>query len=560
MSLTSCFRYIIELPTNTLNGMIDGILKEADAAGIQTSFHQENVAVGSYHATVDAHLSDLDTHPPTMDLLAADLGFVLHLRMSVQAQITEIPTLDPIVYPTTFDFPGVMVKSAATPPVLNMTFPAVNAGNLNLNLSGGGITLTPALIEPRVHALYQTNPNFQHQVKSGVATGLPAPDDTWQVTVDIYDDAMGSPGFRGAITVEAPDQSHIKINLPGHLKAKNINNVTQIDTDMTVHVTVLVTLPVNPTDDHITVSLSTVTAANVAIDYASPNFFTLGGDPTIRAQIAATVSGLGDFQEDVPSQQQVHDLISAELIDYAAHLSIPIFKPDPPADGSAMDLTTFVPTTVNQQVLALQIEPVGGPCDTPDVFTGTSGFAVSVNRDKVNATIQPVIAAENGRTRNIQGHDVEVHDITADLSDPGEHGQTTGHIWIGGQATVHIDCWPDAHINFSGPLTLTPEMLPDGGIKFHAHAGGFTADDPKCASVDPAQIGALIEADDYPAITGLPSNFTGVGRINITVNATDIFRAGIVIKGDLAVITTHALKASEIQHSTYWDTEPAGGG
>ncbi|HEY3381250.1 MAG TPA: hypothetical protein VGK32_05740 [Vicinamibacterales bacterium] len=559
MSLTSCFRYIIELPTNTLNGMIDGILKEADAAGIQTSFHRENVAVGTYHATVDAHLSDLDTHPPTMDLLAADLAFVLHLRMSVQAQITEIPILDSIVYQAAFAFPGVMVKSAAVPPVLNMTFPAVTTGSLNLTLDGGAIVLTPALVEPRVHALYQANPSFQHQVKSGVATGLSAPDDVWQVTVDIYDDAPGSPGFRGAITVDVPDQGHVKINLPGHLKAKNINNATRIDTDMTVHVTVAVTLPVNPTDDRVTVSLSTVTAANVAIDYASPNLYTVGGDSTVRAQIATAVSGLGDFHEDVPSRQQVRDLIAAELVDYASHLIVPIFKPDPPASGAAMDLTTFVPTTVSQQVLALQIEPVGGACDTPDVFTGTSGFAVSVNRDKVNATIQPVIAAENGRTRNIQGHDVEVHDLTADLSDPGEHGQAVGHVWIAGQATVHIQCWPDAHINFSGPLTLTPEMQPDGGIKFHAHAGGFTADDPKCASVDPGQIAALIEADDYPPITGLPSNFTGVGRITITVNATDIFRAGIVIKGDLAVITTHTLQASDIQHSTYWDNEPAGG-
>jgi hypothetical protein len=70
----------------------------------------------------------------------------------------------------------------------------------------------------------------------------------------------------------------------------------------------------------------------------------------------------------------------------------------------------------------------------------------------------------------------------------------------------------------------------------------------------------LIEQDDYPPIAGLPKNFTGVGQIDITINTVEIFALGIVLHGDLSVVTTHSLSANVIQHNMYWHGERAGGG
>jgi hypothetical protein len=559
VSWTSCYRYIIELPAATLSSMITSVLKEGDSAGVKTSLHQDNVPIsgpGGYHATVDANLTQLDTNPPTIDLTATDLGFVLHLRMSIQVKVIELPNLDAITYLATFDFPGTMVKDTTVdPPVLNLTFPAVNTGNLNLAVSGGTITLTPELIAPKVHDLYQAHPELAHQQQS--ITGVPL-DGTWLVTTDIYDDDPMSPGFRGQITVEVPDATHIKLNLPGHLKAQTITD-TRIDTDITIHVAI----PVQQTDGLITVQLSTITAANTSIDYASPNLYTTAGDPVIRDKVAQRLAALGDLSQSFPDSSQVKDAIASELINYALALKAPLFKgahPANPADPSQMDLSTFVPTTVNQQVLALQIEPLGTPCDTPDVFTGSDPFAVSVSQDRVNPMLQQVVTQTEGTTQHVSGHDVDVHDMTAVLSDPGEHGFAPGHIWIAGIATVHIDCWPDPDIHFSGPLTLTAEMQTDGGVIFHGHAGHFNADNPKCASVNPDEIASAIEAASNQKITGLPSDFAGVGHISITVGPVDISRQGVIIRGTLTIQTLHQLNANQIQQGMYWYSEPAGGG
>ena len=128
MSLTSCFEYIIELPAATLNGMLTSVLSESDAAGVQTSVHQDNVTIGSNTATVDAQL-DVTTHPPVLTLTATNLGLNLHLHMNAQVTVTDIANLDPIVYLLEFDFPGVFQKQAVSPPILVMAFPALTADN-----------------------------------------------------------------------------------------------------------------------------------------------------------------------------------------------------------------------------------------------------------------------------------------------------------------------------------------------------------------------------------------------------------------------------------------------
>ncbi|MDQ2898967.1 MAG: hypothetical protein M3Y07_04105 [Acidobacteriota bacterium] len=558
MSLTSCFRYIIELPVGTLNAMIAAVVQEADAAGVQTSVHKTGVAMGAYTATVDAQLDP--ANPPVMDLTPVDLGLIMHLKMKLQVKVNEIANLDPIQYQLAFDFPGVFQKvtPATTPPVLNIVFPGLAGAALNLNVTGGQVALTPALIEPQVHALYQAHPELAHNVKTGVATGLPSPEDTWAVIVDIFDDAPGSMPFRGQITVDAVDATHIKINFPGHLKAQSISDVP-IDSDIKVHVTIKVI----QSDGKIVVALSQVVAADVAIDWTSPNLYTVGGGPVIQAQFATRIAALGhpdDPTQTTPTQAQIRDAITQALVEYGAGLTIPMLRPTPPASPGDMDLTTFQPTTLGGQLLALEIEPQPVPCDTPDAFANASQFAVSVDKEKCDSTIQPVVAAENGKSRNIQGHDVDIHDLSASLADPGENGVANGHIWIAGQATVHIDCWPDAHINFSGPITLTPDKQTDGTYRFKPIAGKFSADDPCCASADPNQIADLIQGDDYPPFGGLPSNFAGVGTIDIELTSVDIFKLGIVLRGTLAVTTTHSLKAGVIQHNTYWGSEPPGGG
>jgi hypothetical protein len=552
MSLTSCYRYILELPVDTLNGMLRVALSESDSAGINLTQHWENVPIGDKTATVDARPADLDTNPPALELAADDLAFVMQLRLRIEVDINEIPELDAIVYTIDFKLPGIFEKDvSAPPPKLMMKFPAVTEADLDLVISGGEIPLTPALIEPRIHALYDSDPSLGHDVKTGVPWPLPG-DPMVMVTTDTYDDEPGSPGFRGAITVQVPDQDHIEIHIPGHFKVQGLA-ATYIDTDMEIIITVAVERP----DGEIRVKLSTVGSGDVAVNFVNTTIYDIGAKPTLQQEIANKISSYGDFVESVPTAGEVRDLIAAQVIEFSQNLAIPVFTPEAPGPGD-IDMTTFVPTTVNQQVLALQLVPLtdGTPCDVPDVFAKDTGFSVAIAAVEVQPMLDSITAANIG-DHHIQGYDVTVTDLVGTLSDPGEHGQPNGHIWIDGTTEVHVDCWPDPEVDFWGPIFLDPELV-DGQLIFTANAGEFGGDDPCCGDVDPAQLADLITGTQSTPVR-FPQNFSGVGEYNLTVDSADIFKSGVVIHGSLAVITNHALHAAALLRTLYWFNDRLGG-
>lgn len=554
MSLTSCFTYILELPVNTLNDTLKAALSQSDSAGVAISQHWDNVPVGSsYTASVDVKPADFTTHPSTLVLTNVDLGLSIHLQMNLEVKVNELPQLDKIVYLLNFDLSGNFLKDSSTPPKLLMVFPGVTAANLNLVVSGGDITLTPQLIEPAIHAAYAANPSLGHNVQYNVPWP-PGPDTSVLVTTDIYDDPPG-PGSRGAITVQVVDQSHIIIVMPGHFKIQGLAVHSYIDTDMTVKIAV----NVEHGDGYIRLKLSTVQSSDVTVTFATTSIYDIVAIPLLRSKIAQNIQALGDQEQDFPSNNQINSMISDRLIMFASNIQIPVFTPQAPSDPSEIDLTTFVPTTVNQQALALQLVQLtdGTPCDTPDVFTQPTGFAIAIAAVEANRMIKP-FTDNNLGDKHVDGYDITMNSLSATLSDPGAHGVAQGHIWIDGQFTVHIDCWPDPDISFHGPIFLTPQMNPDGTVIFTAQAGNFDADQPCCHHVSPAEIANLITGQQSTPIK-LPSNFSGVGQLNLAVTSADIFAAGIVVNGTFGITTNTIIHQQDIRKTLFWFDDTAGG-
>lgn len=554
MSLTSCYKYILELPVATLTDSLNAALSQSDSAGIKISQNWKNVPIGSYTANVSVKPADMTAHPSSMSLPPTDLAVVLHMQMELDVQINELPQVGTIIYQLQFDLPGVFTKDSSVPPKLLINFPSVTSSSLNLVVSGGDITLTPDLIAPRIHAMFAANPGLGHDVEHNVAWP-PGPDATVLVTTDIYDDQIGSPGYRGSITVQVPDQNHVVIVMPGHFKIQGLAVNFYINTDMTVNVTV----GVERTDGSIKLKLSQITGSDVAVTFASSSIYDIAAKPMLANQIASRLKSLGDQGQDFPSSALVNGMIADRLVTFASALQIPMFTPNPPTDPSQIDLTTFVPTTVNQQALALQLEPVGDgtPCDTPDVFTQSTGFAIAISAKESNVLIQPITQANLG-DRNVDGHDITMNNLNATLSDPGEHGQTKGHLWISGDFDVHVDCWPDPNITFSGPVFLTPQMNPDGTVIFTAQAGNFSSSDACCANMDPAKIAELIQGKQSTPIV-LPTDFSGVGKLALSVTTADIFAAGIVINGTFTITTNSILNMDAIRKTLVWYMDTAGG-
>lgn len=554
MSIISCYRYVLELPVNTLNALLKAALSESDGAGISVSQHYENVVIGSWTATVDVRPDDLEANPPSVQLLPADLAVrLVQLRMRVETRINQLPELDAIVHQVTFNLDGVFAKTGDAPPELEMQFPAVTAGTLNLAVSGGQTPLTPELIEPEIHALYDGDPTLGHTVTPGVPWPLGG---TVTVVTDIYDDELGSPGFRGAITVTVPDATHVTIVMPGHFQVLSLGQPPYIDTDMTVDIRVAVQF----NDGEVRFRLSAVQAADVTVTFATSTSYDVGAKPILANQIAGKIRAFGDRVQETPTNAQIAELITTRLIEFASNLEIPVITPPAPGGGDVIDLTTFVPMTVNQQVLALGLEPLedGTPCDPPDVFAKADGFSISVGAAKVQEYIDALKAAINGTTREFEGHDVTVDNVDAVLSDAGENSQADGHIWISGNATAEVDCWADPEVEFWGPIDLDPSLDSDGTIKVKPHAGSFDADDPCCGDVDPAQIASVIEAEEQRVAT-MPTSFTKVGQLLLTLTEVDISRAGIVIHGTMDVVTLRAMNVGKTRRAAYWAMEPAGG-
>lgn len=554
MSLTSCYRYILELPVATLTDSLNAALSESEGAGVNLTQNWTDIPVGSYTANVSVMPADRTTNPSSLSLTTVDLGVILHLQMKLDVKINELPQLNTITYLLNFDLPGNFVKDSSTPPKLLITFPAVTASNLNLVVTGGDIIITPDLIATPIHQTFAANPALGHDVQHNVAWP-PGPDSTVLVTTDLYDDPIGSPGFRGAITVQVPDQNHVIIIIPGHFMIQGLAQPYYMNTAMTVNVKVEVV----HADGSVTLRLSNVQSADVTVTFATSSIYDIVAKPMLANNIAAKLRSLGDQGQNFPKNAEVGDMIRDRLIMFASNLQIPIFTPQPPADATQIDLTTFVPTTVNQQALALQLEPLndGTICDAPDVFTAATGFAIAISAVEANILIQPITAANLG-DRNVDGHDITMNHLTATLSDPNTHGQTRGHLWIEGDFDVHVDCWPDPNITFSGPIFLNPKTNPDNTVVFTAEAGNFDSSDACCANLDPKKIAALIEGKQSTAIA-LPANFAGVGMLTLAVTAADIFAAGIVVNGTFNITTNHSLHQDAIRKTLPWYLDSAGG-
>ncbi|HBI22418.1 MAG TPA: hypothetical protein DDY37_07555 [Legionella sp.] len=554
MSLTSCYKYILELPVETLTQTLQAALSESDTAGVNLSQHWENVPINGYTATVSAKPANTETHPSTLTLTPVDLGLSIHLQMDLDVKINELPDLDKISYLLNFDLPGNFLKDSSTPPKLLMTFPSVTADSLNLVVSGGEIMLTPELVKTRIDALYAANPSLGHNVQTNVPWP-PGPDATVLVTTDIYNDVMGSPGFRGMITAQVPDQNHVILVMPGHFQIQGLATAFYMNTDMTVNVAI----NVQHGDGFIKILTNNVQASDVTITFASASIYDAFAKTILANQIAAKFQTFPVQEQDFPNHAQVKTMIEGRLVSFASDFTIPVFMPQPPTDPTHIDLTTFIPTTVNQQVLALQLVALadGTVCDTPNVFSQTTGFALAISAVEAMRLIGP-ITTNNLGNRHVDGYDITLNHLNIALSDPGEHGEAKGHLWASGDFDVHVDCWPDPNLSFSGPIFLTPQMNPDGTVVFTAQAGNFTSSDACCAHLDPSQIAALISGTQSTPFV-LPSNFSGVGTLNLTVTTADIFAAGIVINGDFTVTTNSLLNKSQKLETTIWFFDSAGG-
>jgi hypothetical protein len=96
----------------------------------------------------------------------------------------------------------------------------------------------------------------------------------------------------------------------------------------------------------------------------------------------------------------------------------------------------------------------------PDAFLGVNQIALAASRAVLDKTIADAIEAEfpdidnGGDLVETPEGNATLHSLSVVPANAGEHGIDEGHLWVEGEAEVHIDCWFDPDVSFDGAILL----------------------------------------------------------------------------------------------------------
>jgi hypothetical protein len=250
------------------------------------------------------------------------------------------------------------------------------------------------------------------------------------------------------------------------------------------------------------VQTDTSASVNMGTEPADPTLATQidfdGSSPAESAIVAqlkplviAQLGNFGTVTEPWFTEASAKIVIAQETALYLADKRYPMYTPDSgdPNITLATPVGFLLPAA---NVLAILLNRRSGTeaDDTaPDDFSGGMQLALAVGRAKldemINAAILdtfPGIDSGSSDIHTSQG-DATLHSITVTPSDPTDHGQNEGHLWAEGEAEVHIDCWPDPDVSFSGPIFLRVTVAEDAEtctMTVNPVAGDFDVDESCC--------------------------------------------------------------------------------
>ncbi len=566
MSLTSCFKYVIELPESTLTELLRSVISQADTADLPLTYEDDGIPIDGYTARISARLVDSDDRPSAFDLTTTDLEAVLHLHMDAEVTIEDVDGIEPIVYQVDFNLPGTIARNDAAVPVqIEYQVGAIDTADLEMVVTGGDLIFSGALFKPYIDQMYTNNADLQHDIIPNVDTtafcfGV--------VTAEVF---LYNNPTDGEISVDIPSQGTLRCNFPGRVILWDIS-ATEVE-NFTITLSVDIDYEVQPDAGggrELVVKTSEVQTSDVSVSYGpeAPSGACQGGMTTkIQEEVVAKLVAIADIREPVPSDADLEDRFAPVLVEYATDLTIPLFPLDPTASTIAID--TAVPTTVGGAVLALQVEDEPtAPCEGPDDFTQGSAVAIAMGALEAQRRVDAAAASMDGQEIDASeyngDYDVTVNRPTVTLEDAGEHDVAEGHFWVTGTVTVHVGgCVGDVGADYFGPLMLDVSVNADQTIEFQLRPGTFGGDadvKDKKDEFDPAIVASFIAGWDFDFPT-IPTVFEGVGTLTLNIDTAEISRGGITLLGGVQIQLLQMLQLYSIgPFVQFWDFEGAGGG
>ena len=446
--------------------------------------------LGSLSARISVVVLDDETRP-------ADLTFEddKHIRFRVPNDITveiaEAPdrALSRITLSSTATFLGRLDTwpDAAGAPVLGVAFSDIDAGGVTVENLTGLPVIGAAQLTNAIHARYPAIPHrYTAPTPYGTAvlllydgtrdaTLIPPHPTSAAITATLV-----MSGGDEYLTVTAP--LHVDVPTPiGHYvsfgTATFSRKVTRTDTTITVDMS---TEPSAP-------ALATV----VALDTNHPARDTVIS--LLTPKVVSAVAAFGVLTAPAYSQAAAESTIRAEIAAYLKPLRFGLFTPRSNEPGVILTDPVGFLLVATETLAILMTRRHGGPADDvpPDDFRASKDVALAVGRDCVIAKsddiVQHAFPGVNGGGGYLfdrpQGK-ATLKTVHVAPEDDGAHGENPGHLWVTGDAEVHIDCWPDPDVSFSGPVFIDATEHPDDPagcwLELQPRAGKFDVDESCC--------------------------------------------------------------------------------
>ncbi len=519
-----------------------------------------------------AHISvvvlDDETRP-------ADLTFEddKHLRFHVPNDITvEIPeapdpALSRITLSSTATFLGRLDTwdDDAGEPVLGVSFADIDAAGVTVENLTGLPTIGADQLANAIHAKYPSIPHsYNAPAPAGVATLL-IYDGTNDTTLVPPAPSAGSitatlvtVGGHEYLTVKVHIHVHVPIGVGPDYESFGAvtfsRTVTRTVTTITVDMTTEPSVPILET----VVELDTVHPARAMVI------------AQLTPKVVSAVDAFGVLTAPAYTQSAAETTIKVEIASYLKPLRFGLFTPRSNEPGVVLTSPVGFLLVDTETLAVLITRRHGGPADdvAPDDFRGAKDVALAVGRDCVIEKSDKII---NDRFPGVNGGDGYLFDrpegkatlktVHAALENDGGHDKNPGHLWVTGEAEVHIDCWPDPDVSFSGPVFIDATEHPDDPdgcwLELQPRAGKFDVGQSCCdvlidllipvvgwimlAIVESLidEIGGQIADETAGAVTQmlqpLPKLVIGIAEVECCLETIVISDQGFIFPGSMSV-------------------------
>ncbi len=559
MSNTSNFDYCVQFAIEAIKEIFHLALKNEDM--FPHNLPPMTRMFGGQSATVSVRLLDDETNPADLTFLdEKHITFHLPVELTIEIPDAPDPALSRVTLTATIDAPGRL----ETWPVdgeeqLGIDFSGITAADVSVPALEGLPALDSARFEAAIHTRYSALPTHSFSLAGNV---LNIYDGTRDLTL-VPPNKPGDPEIQATLETHSGTQ-YLKVIMPIHADISNpiawqsYGIATFWREVVQGEGTVSVIMGTEPAD----AALATV------ITFDNGGFIADQVATQLKPLLITQLGNFDPISEPWFTESEAKDLIAAEAAAYLGPRKFPFYTPRSGDPDHPLETPVGFLLVASNTLAILMNRRTGTAADdtAPDNFRGSDQLALAVSRAMLDETIAEAIATEfpglsdGGHRVSTDEGDATLESLSVTPSDPGTHDESEGHLWVSGEAEVHINCWPDPDVSFDGPIFLrlrTTETETECTAVFDPEMGDFDAGQSCCdvfvdliipivgwimlgvieSMID--EVGGELAEDFADAqereMQPIPTFVLGVAELQACLERCDTSSQGLVLPGKLRI-------------------------